>query len=106
QEDKRERYLAVVKAMDEQLAGLFEKIREDEDLRLNTIVVIASDNGPEPGAGVAGPFRGAKATLWEGGIREPLIIWAPGYLAEGAAGTTNETTVLHATDWLPTIASL
>lgn len=105
-EGKRERYLAVVKAMDAQLAGLFEKIRTDERLRENTIVVIASDNGPEPGAGTAGPFRGHKATLWEGGIREPLIIWSPGHLAEGAAGTTNDKTVLHATDWLPSIASL
>lgn len=104
--DKRERYLAVVKAMDQQLAGLFEKIRSDGDLRQNTIVVIASDNGPEAGAGDAGPFRGTKATLWEGGIREPFIVWAPGHLADGVAGTVNDETVLHANDWLPSIASV
>jgi hypothetical protein len=67
--------------MDRQLGRLFERIRADAALRDNTIFVICSDNGPEPGAGSAGPFRGNKSQLYEGGIRTPLIIRYPGRLA-------------------------
>lgn len=97
-EDKRMRYLGVVDEMDEQLAPLFDRIRKDADLRDNTLVVFCSDNGPEAGAGGAGGLRGAKTWLYEGGIRSPLIVWGPGLMAEGSAGTTNDASVLSALD--------
>ena len=58
-------------------------IRTDPALRDNTIVVICSDNGPEPGAGSAGPFRGHKTNMYEGGIRTPLFMRWPGGIAPG-----------------------
>lgn len=103
---KRERYLAVVEAMDQQLGPLFDLIRETEGLRDNTIILIASDNGPEGGAGSAGPFRGTKGALYEGGIREPLIVWAPGLMAEQSVGGVNEQTVIAGVDFLPSILGL
>lgn len=53
----------------------------------NTVVVFASDNGPElnttlPG-GSTGGLRGGKSTTWEGGIRVPCIFRWPGHMAPG-----------------------
>ncbi len=95
---KRDRYHGVLDSMDEQLGRLFDRIRNDEALRTNTLVVVCSDNGPEPGAGTSDPLRGVKTWLYEGGIRSPLIVWGPGLVAEAAAGTANTTAVLSAID--------
>jgi uncharacterized sulfatase len=103
---KKQLYLGVVKAMDEQLAPLFDYINQRPGLRTNTLIIVASDNGPEPGAGSAGSFRGHKGNLYEGGVREPFIIWGPGLVAEGSRGTVNETTVVAGVDLLPSLAGL
>jgi arylsulfatase A-like enzyme len=103
---KRELYLGVVKAMDEQLGVLFDYIRDQPALRTNTLIMVSSDNGPEPGAGDAGPFRGHKGNLYEGGVREPLVVWGPGLVADKARGSVNEKTVIAAVDLLPSLAHL
>jgi len=95
---KRALYHAVLDEMDRQLAPLFDRIRDDEALRANTLVVVCSDNGHEPGAGASDPLRGAKTWLYEGGIRSPLIVWGPGLLAKGAAGSTDGESVFSAID--------
>src|SRR5690606_17908182 len=53
---KRTLYHAVLEAMDAQLSPLYDAIREDPKLRENTVILVCSDNGPEPGAGSAGGF--------------------------------------------------
>ncbi|MCX6953544.1 MAG: sulfatase-like hydrolase/transferase, partial [Verrucomicrobia bacterium] len=103
---KRALYHAVVQAMDDQLGEIFNYVRSSPKLRDNTIIIVASDNGPEPGAGSAGVFRGHKGTLYEGGVREPFIVWAPGLMAAAARGTTNERTVLANVDLLPSVLKL
>lgn len=103
---KKQLYLGVVKAMDDQLAPLFDYIRQRPNLRTNTLVLVASDNGPEPGAGSAGPFRGHKGNLYEGGVREPFIVWGPGLLNARAQGTVNKTTVVAGVDLLPSLAKV
>lgn len=100
---KRDRYEGVVHETDTQLAPLFALIQNDPALRDNTIVVIASDNGPEPGAGSPGVFRGHKGNLYEGGVREPLIVWAPGFIKKAAVNTT---TVVNSVDFLPSLRAL
>ncbi|MCA9242122.1 MAG: sulfatase-like hydrolase/transferase, partial [Planctomycetales bacterium] len=97
-DNKRGLYHAVLDSMDEQLGPLFNRIRNDRTLRDNTLIVFCSDNGPESGAGSCGPLRGAKGWLYEGGVRSPLIVWGPGLLADGAAGTTNDQSVFSAID--------
>jgi uncharacterized sulfatase len=103
---KQELYLGVVKAMDEQFAALFDYIRSRPALRTNTLIVVASDNGPEPGAGSAGPFRGQKGNLYEGGVREPFLVWGPGLLESQAQGTVNEQTVIGGVDLLPSLVRM
>jgi uncharacterized sulfatase len=99
-------YSGVLKTMDEQLEPLFSFIRTNEPLRTNTLVLVCSDNGPEPGAGSAGPFRGAKATLYEGGTRSPLIVWGPGLIVGGEPGTRNDRSVFSSVDLVPSILSI
>lgn len=102
-ESKHTLYNAVVQATDDQLAEIITYVRTSPKLKDNTIIIVASDNGPEPGAGSAGVFRGSKGNLFEGGVREPLIVWAPKLMAEVARGTTNEKSVVAAVDLLPSI---
>jgi len=105
-ESPRERYLAVLEELDAQLAPLFDRVREDARLRDDTIVILCSDNGPEVGFGSTGPFRGCKATLYEGGVRSPLIVWAPGLLAPEAPGAVNDEAVLSAVDLVPSLLAI
>ena len=55
---------------------------------------------PKTGGGSAGPYRGCKFTLWEGGIRVPCIVSQPGRLPQGEVRTQVATSL----DWFPTIA--
>lgn len=100
---KRELYLAVLKHMDEQLGQLFQRIQTDPALRDNTLIVVCSDNGPEEGAGTAGPFRGKKGLLYEGGVRSPLIIWAPDMMNAKKIGAVNTESYLAAIDLVPSL---
>jgi len=103
---KRTLYHGVLDTMDSQLGVLFDWIRDDPDLKKNTLILICSDNGPEPGAGSAGPFRGFKTHLYEGGIRSPLIVWGPGLIPAAKAGTVNSTSVLAAIDLVPSVLQI
>ena len=106
---KRELYLQVLREMDRQFGKLFDFVRNDEALRKNTLVLICSDNGPEQGAGVAGPFRGYKTHLYEGGVRSSLIAWGPGLILSNnneSTGKVNEKSVFSAVDLVPTLLEL
>jgi arylsulfatase A-like enzyme len=103
---KHRLYLSVLEEMDRQLGRILERLRADPALRDNTILLICSDNGPEPGAGRAGPFRGHKTQLFEGGIRSPLIVWGPGLVPQECAGTTDDRSVFAAMDLAPSLAAL
>jgi arylsulfatase A-like enzyme len=92
--------------MDRQFGKLFDHIRSNPELRDNTLILICSDNGPEPGAGSAGPFRGSKTTLYEGGTRSPLIVWGPGLIEKSKAGNHNESSVFAAFDLVPSMLSI
>ena len=106
EQSKLARYHAVLKTMDEQLGPLFERIRSDPQLRENTMILVASDNGPEPGAGSSTPLRGSKGNLFEGGIRSPLIVWAPGLMEDGVEGTTNSSTIVSSIDLVASLITL
>lgn len=103
----RRLYAAFVSTLDERVQQLM-KFLEDSGLRDNTIIVYQSDNGHSVeerahfGGGSSGPYRGAKFSVFEGGIRLPAIISWPGHLPEGETRSQ----VVHSCDWLPTLAEL
>jgi arylsulfatase A-like enzyme len=102
--DTLERLAQVLMEMDRQVGRLLEAIRS-RDADRPTLVLFLSDNGPLPSFDrkrTVG-LRGSKLSLYEGGIRVPLIAWGPG-LAPG--GIVNDTTVLAAVDLFPSIAAL
>lgn len=105
--DPRRLYAAFVSTMDERIGQLLQTV-DDLGLRENTIIVFQSDNGHSTearaffGGGNAGPYRGAKFSMFEGGIRMPAIISWPRHLPEGEVRGQ----VAHACDWLPTLAEL
>ncbi|WP_447642744.1 MULTISPECIES: sulfatase-like hydrolase/transferase [Chitinophagaceae] len=105
---------AVVEDLDSNLALIWKKL-EDRTLLDNTIFIFSSDNGPwiefplrmtgdsvtkSWHAGTAGVFRGSKAQSYEGGIREPFIIYWKNHVSKGQTLTAPISNL----DILPTIA--
>ena len=85
--------------------GQITKALRDNGLEQDTIVIFTSDNGPWIGYGNhAGqtPFRGSKATSFDGGVRSPCIIKYPGHIPAGTTSNQMFCTV----DLLPTLANL
>jgi uncharacterized sulfatase len=103
---KRGLYHSVLESMDRQFGKLFDRIRSDPALRDNTLILICSDNGPEAGAGSAGPLRGSKAMLYEGGIRSPLVVWGPAFTDAKKTGTANRTSHFSTIDIAPTLLAI
>lgn len=101
----KDHYRGVLEELDRQLGRLFAFIRSQPQLRDNTIVLLASDNGPERGLGSSGDLRGSKGMLYEGGVRSPLIVWSAG-IAEATRGTKNERTVVAGMDLPPSLLAL
>ena len=65
--------------------------------------MFSSDNGGVPYAGALNyPLRGAKATLYEGGVRSPGFIHAPNILKNNY----DFKDLFHVTDFLPTLMSM
>ena len=103
----RNLYAAFVSTLDERIGALVRKV-DDLGIRDRTIIVFQSDHGhshelrAHGGGGSAGPFRGAKFSLFEGGIRVPAIISWPAELPSGEVRHQ----VAHGCDWMATLAGL
>jgi arylsulfatase len=82
--------------------GQLLKKLDDLGITQNTIVIYSTDNGAEvmtwPDGGTT-PFRGEKATAWEGGFRVPCMIRWPGRIQAGQV--LND--IFSHQDWLPTL---
>ncbi len=103
----RREYAAFVSTMDERIGQVLAKL-DSLGLRENTIVVFQSDHGHSTeertffGGGNAGPYRGAEACLFEGGLRIPSIAAFPHVIPAGEVRDQWAT----GCDWLPTLAKL
>ena len=91
---------AMVRELDHHV-GLVLKSLEDLGIENETLVVLASDNGPWLPAGSAKPFSGGKYTTMEGGHRVPAIVRWPQHITAGKVCEE----MVSALDVLPTIAS-
>ncbi|MFV0483659.1 MAG: sulfatase [Bacteroidales bacterium] len=99
-QDMRKYYLANLNCLDDNIGRLLDAIKQ-EGLDENTIIVFMSDNGGSPITGANNaPLTAGKYTLWEGGIRVPMMLKWTG---KAQAGKT-ETRYVSATDILPTLA--
>ncbi|MFT5469929.1 MAG: arylsulfatase A-like enzyme [Verrucomicrobiales bacterium] len=98
-------YAGMIEAMDDGV-GLALEALDRNGLTDNTIIVFTSDNGGvSAGDGKATsnlPLRGGKGRQWEGGIREPFYIVAPG-VAE--PGSKSAVPAIHM-DFYPTLLDL
>jgi len=103
----RKLYNAFVSTQDARIGSLLHYL-DEVGLRNDTIIVFQSDHGHSTeerahyGGGNSGPYRGAKFSLFEGGIRVPAIISWPSNLPEGKEINR----MAHSCDWLPTLAEL
>jgi arylsulfatase A-like enzyme len=99
---------AMITRLDADVDKLLAKLK-DLKLDKNTIVFFTSDNGPHKEGGndprffnSAGGLRGIKRDLYEGGIREPMIVRWPGHIQAGAVSDLP----WAFWDFLPTCADL
>ncbi|HEX5171736.1 MAG TPA: arylsulfatase [Cyclobacteriaceae bacterium] len=89
--------------LDDNVGKLLKKL-DDLGVANNTIVVFTTDNGAEmmtwPDGGST-PFRGEKATNWEGGFRVPTLIRWPGVIKPG----TISNDIFAHEDFIPTFCA-
>ena len=93
-------YGDVIEELDWSVGQVLKTVKE-MGLEQQTIVVFTSDNGPwlsfKTQGGIAGPLRDGKGSTWEGGMREPTVIWGPGYVKPGIIHDLGSTLDMMAT---------
>jgi arylsulfatase A len=103
----RDIYNAFVSTIDERIGHLLTALNK-RNLSENTIIMFQSDHGHSTedrahyGGGSAGIYRGAKKSLFEGGIRVPAMISWPAKLPKGLVREQMAT----GADWMPTLADI
>ncbi len=98
-------YAAMIESMDDAVGTLLDTL-DRLHLAEKTIVIFASDNGGNMYNFVDGttptsnaPLRGGKATLYEGGVRTPLVVAWPGVTRPG----TRSDALVQSEDFYPTL---
>lgn len=93
------KYTAFVEYLDWNIGRVIDALKK-EKLYDNTLILFLSDNGGAVGYGSdVLNYKGAKGTLYEGGIRIPFIVSQPDKLAQNSTTIANASTV----DILPTV---
>ncbi len=97
---------AMISRMDGDIGKILASVKS-LGLEENTLVIFASDNGSAGGALLnefkgSGPLRASKGSLYEGGIRAPMVARWPGHVAPG----TTSAHVCAFQDMMPTFADL
>lgn len=92
---------AMIERLDNSCGKIFNKINE-LGLDENTIVIFFADNGGRDKYARQTPFRAGKGWVYEGGIREPLIVKWPGKVMPG----TISESLVSSIDFLPTFLEM
>jgi len=90
---------AQLESVDQGVGMIRDKLRQ-LGLSDHTIIIFTGDNGGEDKVTSNAPWRAGKSTLYEGGIREPLIVYWPGVSRPGSVCHTPVCSV----DFYPTLA--
>lgn len=94
-------YREMITALDDSVGRVVAALRE-HGLEEDTLIVFCSDNGCTGRVGSAGPWRGHKGQVYEGGHRVPLIAAWPGKIRPGEVSDD----LVLSMDLLPTFAVL
>jgi len=100
-DQKNATYAAMIESVDDSVGRVMKKL-QDLGLADRTVLFFMSDNGGLAGVTSNAPLRGGKGTLYEGGIREPMIVKWPGVVRSGTTASTPVTS----TDFYPTILEM
>lgn len=92
---------AMIERLDKSSGQIIDKIKELK-LEGNTVVIFFSDNGGKHDYAAQTPLRAGKGWLYEGGIREPLIVKWPGKTKPGSVSTA----LINSIDFLPTFLDI
>ncbi len=95
------RYAAMVESVDESVGRIVDKL-DELGVADNTFLVFFSDNGGVGTITSMAPLRGSKGMLYEGGIREPLIVRWPGHTEPGSVSDV----AVIGTDFYPTLLEI
>ena len=101
--DFRRTYQAMVSVADN-VTGTVVQLLKERGMWDNTLMVVSADNGGAPCAGSNYPLKGAKITLFEGGVRS-LAFANGGALPDPMRGKTSEG-FIHIADWYPTFCKM
>ena len=98
-------YADVIMEIDWSVGEIIKKLKQHK-LEENTLLIVASDNGPwlpfGNHGGITNGLRESKGTSWEGGVRTPCLMYWKGRLSKGVKINTPVMNI----DILPTIAYL
>jgi arylsulfatase A-like enzyme len=101
-------FAAMVTLLDDKVGEIVAELKK-LGIEKNTIIIFSSDNGPHKEGGADpdyfdsnGPLKGYKRDLYEGGIREPMIVKWPGKIVAGKI--TDHISAFW--DVMPTIAEI
>ena len=97
----RGKLLAMMYRVDQEIGRIRQQLI-DLGLSRNTLILVSSDNGGQKSVQHPEHLRGSKSTLFEGGIRVPLVAHWPGKIPAG----TQNSTVITSYDLLATLVEL
>jgi arylsulfatase A-like enzyme len=102
--EKAQLYALTLNILDTAVGNIVDAL-DTNGMMDNTIVIFASDNGGcYCGGAKNAPFKGSKASLFEGGSKVDAFIYSPTLLAEESS--TLYSNLFHVSDWFPTILDM
>lgn len=96
----RRAYKEMIEVMDEGIGRIVAEVKA-AGLEKDTLIIFFSDNGPSK-LGSAGPLRGGKGSIYEGGHRVPAVAYWPGVITPGSESATP----VAGTDIFPTLIAI